>query len=60
MQNQLLDGIVRDYSLKLCFTGKFFEYNANSDRRCDLSGHQNEKMPRSTNSIQYFSIMRAS
>jgi hypothetical protein len=43
MQKQLLDGIVRDYSLKLCFTGKFFEYNANIDRRSDLSGHQNEK-----------------
>jgi hypothetical protein len=43
MQKQLLDGIVRGYSLKLYFTGKFFEYNANSDRRCDLSEYQNEK-----------------
>ena len=43
MQKQLLDGIVRGYSLKLYFTSKFFEYNANSDRRCDLSEYQNEK-----------------
>jgi hypothetical protein len=35
MQKQLLDGIVGGYSLKLYFTGKFFEYNANSDRICD-------------------------
>ena len=43
MQKQLLDRIVRGYSLKLYFTGKFFEYNAYSDRRCDLSEYQNEK-----------------